>query len=153
MLDAGISHEGVLALVDKFGGTRISVPKVPHSRPCEKVIAFYQAPKPLLEKYICLACGVVSCLQEADYQTLCRNYGGETLAIPRCHKVILAHRAQVILQARKAGTKISELARQYKMTERNINKIIVRAQESERLEQGQQPDTPQLDMLALLAGL
>ncbi|MCX7067364.1 MAG: hypothetical protein NTW85_06705 [Methylococcales bacterium] len=54
---------------------------------------------------------------------LCRYYGGTKLEIDLCTKLIRHQRNQLILEAIEKGTTHSQLARQYKISERQIRRI------------------------------
>jgi len=104
-----IGLHNALALVKAYGGTRLAVPKLPATKP-----------------------DLLSLLGEDSYKTLARSYGGETLEIPRCAKLMTLARDIEILHGRRRKLGCRELAAQFAMTERGIQKALRRVENIER---------------------
>ncbi len=57
-------------------------------------------------------------------RALCAEYGGEQIAIPRCHAWRQEFRARAIRRAFDAGATVPELAKRYGVTYRTIEKLL-----------------------------
>ena len=63
-------------------------------------------------------------LDEDDMLNLCRHYHGSTIKIPRLMSLRLKLRNNQIIKGRNSGARLSELARKFNLTERQIHNIL-----------------------------
>ncbi len=105
-----IGLDSAMALVDAHGGTTITVPMR------------YRA-----DHWLARLIG------EEAARALIDHYGGDRIEVPRCAAALRAQRDRAILDAWRRGHSQARLARQYRLTERGVRKIIRRAERSERL--------------------
>ncbi len=90
-----------LALVERAGGTRVYVP------------VQFDAGHFL-----------AAWLGETDAARLVENFGGELLIVPRCLAAMRNVRDRQIRAKRKEGTRVSDLALQYRLTDRQVYTIL-----------------------------
>lgn len=90
-----------LALVEHAGGTRVYVPVQ------------------LDDEH-----AIVRWLGKADAARLIATFGGDVLAVPRCLNAMRAVRDRQIRAQRKDGARVSELALQYRLTDRQVYTIL-----------------------------
>lgn len=60
--------------------------------------------------------------------TLADDWGGQILTIPKDYAYKLAQRDREILDARRRGAGLAKLARDYDMSERNLRRLLQRAE-------------------------
>ncbi len=96
-----LSLEGIIWLIQKFGGTEVCVPK---DIACVR------------EKFYGLS--------EDDLNSLCHQVSGSRLEVPRGAKLRRFVRNRSIIQMRHSGNTIPAIAKQFEMTERNVSKIF-----------------------------
>jgi Mor family transcriptional regulator len=90
------------ALLRKFDGRRVRVPD----------------PENITEEYAIAAIGLDLA------KRLAMEYAYEWIHVPRAYKALLQLRNQAIIDARARGVSIAALADQWRMTERQIYKIL-----------------------------
>lgn len=59
---------------------------------------------------------------------LAANWGGQTLSFPKDAAFKLSHREREILAAHRKGVPVAKLARDHKMTEQGVRKLLRRAE-------------------------
>lgn len=90
-----------LALVEHAGGTRVYVPVA------------------IDDDHI-----IMQWLGAQDAARLVAHFPGETLIVPRCLGAMRAARDRRIRAARRDGSRVSDLALQYRLTERQVYTIL-----------------------------
>ena len=109
------NYPGVYHEVQQFLGEANTTKLIAQYGGCERLyIPVRFAP----EHPLCLLLG-----QEV-VQQLSDEFGGLSVEIPRAYALQIAVRNKLILSDKEAGMSQSELARKYRMTVRNIRKII-----------------------------
>lgn len=103
-----ISAGGVVSLIRNRGGTRLAVPRT-------------------VDK----AGQIRQWLNDSDTEKFCQYYGGLELNLPRCLDAMLAARNLLILEDKRAGLTLTDLALKYQMTERNVTNALRRAEPNE----------------------
>lgn len=107
-----IGLDGVLALVKAFGGVRLYVPT---RLPDEHIL--------------------VELLGRGAAERLAAEYGGQPhFDIPRAEGLVRALRNRRILADRAAGRSLRELALQYRLTERQVAKIVAPADDDNQVD-------------------
>jgi hypothetical protein len=101
-----ISLAAVFALVQKLGGTRLRV----HASPSDELIAL---------------------IGMDDAIRLSRIYKHLVIAIPKCKKALMITRDQAILQEKREGKGLAELAIKHDLTEVGISLCLRRAEKFE----------------------
>lgn len=96
-----VSDEAIKKLVAQFGGGRIYVPKqVDPNHP------------------------ITQCIGTLEAQRLSKTNAGNTVFIPKKHKVTIRMRNLQILQALIRGETTDEVAKRHNMTKRNVRLIV-----------------------------
>lgn len=104
-----VSVEAVIVLIERYGGTRVSVPKTA------------LADHPL-----------TALLGMDDFSKLCVYcQGTNSLDIPRCTSARTALRDSQLLKDSRAGLGLAELARKYEIGERGVSKALRRIEKHE----------------------
>lgn len=119
-----LSMDTVYKLIDNYGGTRLIVPKVAD---CDHELAYLMGMDDLVK--------------------FCHLLGGSVFECPRCMKALRAVQDNRILQEKRAGATLSQLARRYRITERCVTYSLRRA---EKAEYQQRVQTAQLDWIAFV---
>ena len=103
-----ISMPSLQKIIDTYGGVRISIP--------DKLDFNHQ---------LCLLIG------EDDFYKLVTQYGCGIISVPRCVCMNNSVRNKIILMQKRKGLTISNLARNYSLTERAISNILRKAEDEE----------------------
>lgn len=117
-----ISLAAVFALVQKLGGTRLRV----HANPSDDLIALIGRDDAVRLSYI---------------------YKHLVISIPKCRKALMITRDQAILQGRREGKGLAELAIKHDLTEVGISLALRRAEKFEY--QQRVAKATQLDIFSL----
>ncbi len=96
-----ITLDSVIKLVDSFGGLEIYIPN--RAKKSSKLIQI---------------------IGMDDLVSLCQHYHGTVIKIPRLMTLRLMLRNQKICKARNEGIPLSELARKFNLTQRQIHNIL-----------------------------
>lgn len=72
---------------------------------------------------------LVALLGEEKATILMRHYGGERVALARCHSALRDVRDREIIAKYDSGISAARLAIEYEMTERNVRNILKRTPE------------------------
>lgn len=96
-----VGMAAALALVEHAGGTRVYVP------------VQFDA-----DHFVTLWLGSV------DAARLVEHFGGEVLAVPRCLSAMRSVRDRQIRAKRKEGSRVADLALQYRLTDRQVYTIL-----------------------------
>jgi|JFJP01.1.fsa_nt_gi hypothetical protein len=101
-----ISLQAVFALVRQLGGTRLRI----HAKPNDELVALI---------------GIDDAIR------LSRIYKHLVISIPKCKKALMMTRDQGILQEKREGKGLAELAIKYQLTEVGISLALRRAEKFE----------------------
>jgi len=99
-LRSELPFSDLMNLVEKFGGTRVYIPRRPTK---DSAVASVLAPQ--------------------SFQALCRQRGGDQILIPRAAALRRAIRDQAVLAALRQGKTYREVALAFDMTQRNVYRI------------------------------
>lgn len=121
-----LSINSVIVLIQVYGGSRLIVPKTADPNHELALLIGYD-----------------------ELKRFCEAYKSLVISLPRCLKAINFVRDNAILKDKRAGLTIAELARQYRLTERNICHCLRRAEQAE-YHQHSNHYQPQTDWLSML---
>ncbi len=102
-----VGIDAAIIIVQARGGVRLYVPKVADPT-----------------HWLANAIGV------SAMAALIAEMGGDEIEIPFCKEALIAIKERAILKKAQSGKSQSALAREYKMTERGIRKLLRRAEKS-----------------------
>lgn len=100
-----MSLQATIDLVDAFGGDDLKVPQVVNG-----------------ESRMWSA--LVEIIGPSEAKKLVERCGGTSVYVPTCHMALLRHRNRDIVTRYDAGTPLDALRREYKMTRRNLYRVL-----------------------------